>query len=123
MTLLTRPGAGPAFPYAGQPVHVLAGQDGLPPGFAAMELTIPGHFAGPVPHAHDEFDEAIYVLSGQLLVAGDSAPQEAAPGSMFVAPAVTGTASAIHPPRTPGCWGSGRRRNPLSPLCATSAPH
>jgi uncharacterized cupin superfamily protein len=86
MTLLTRPGDGPAFPYAGQPVHILAGQDGLPPGFAAMELTIPGHFAGPVPHAHDEFDEAIYVLSGQLLVAGDDAPQEAAPGSMFVAP-------------------------------------
>ena len=86
MTLLTRPGDGPAFPYAGQPVHILAGQDGLPPGFATMELTIPGHFAGPIPHAHDEFDEAIYVLSGQLLVAGDNAPQEAAPGSMFVAP-------------------------------------
>jgi mannose-6-phosphate isomerase-like protein (cupin superfamily) len=86
MTLLTRPGDGPAFPYAGRPVHILAGQDGLPPGFAAMELTIPAHFAGPIPHAHDEFDEAIYVLSGQLLVAGDDAPQEAAPGSMFVAP-------------------------------------
>jgi mannose-6-phosphate isomerase-like protein (cupin superfamily) len=86
MTLLTRPGAGPAFLYAGQPVHILAGQDGLPPGFAAMELTIPGHFTGPIPHAHDEFDEAIYVLSGQLLVAGDDAPQEAGPGSMFVAP-------------------------------------
>jgi mannose-6-phosphate isomerase-like protein (cupin superfamily) len=86
MTLLMRPGDGPTFPYAGQPVHILAGQDGLPPGFAAMELTIPGHFAGPIPHAHDEFDEAIYVLSGQLLVAGDNAPQEAAPGSMFVAP-------------------------------------
>jgi mannose-6-phosphate isomerase-like protein (cupin superfamily) len=86
MTLLTRPGDGPAFPYAGQPVHILAGQDGLPPGFAAMELTIPGHFAGPIPHAHDEFDEAIYVLSGRLLVAGDDAPQEAPPGSMFVAP-------------------------------------
>ena len=51
-----------------------------------MELTIPGHFAGPIPHAHDEFDEAIYVLSGRLLVAGDDTPQEAAPGSMFVAP-------------------------------------
>jgi mannose-6-phosphate isomerase-like protein (cupin superfamily) len=86
MTLLTRPGDGPAFPYAGQPVHILAGQDGLPPGFAAMELTIPGHFAGPIPHAHDEFDEAIYVLSGRLLVAGDDAPQEAVPGSMFAAP-------------------------------------
>jgi len=75
MTLLTHRGEGPAFPYAGQP-----------PGFAAMEITVPGRFAGPVPHAHDEFDEAIYVLSGRLLVIGDGEPQEAAPGSMFVAP-------------------------------------
>jgi len=86
MTLLIHRGEGPWFRYAGQPVHILAGQDGQPPGFAAMELTIPGHFAGPIPHAHDEFDEAIYVLSGRLLVAGDDAPQEAPPGSMFVAP-------------------------------------
>jgi len=67
-------------------MHILAGRDGQPPGFAAMEITIPPHFAGPVPHAHDVFDEALYVLSGHLLVAGDGAPQEAAPGSMFVAP-------------------------------------
>ena len=86
MTLLIHRGEGPAFPYAGQPVHILAGQDSQPPGFAAMELTIPAHFAGPVPHAHDEFDESIYVLSGRLLVAGDGAPEEATPGSMFVAP-------------------------------------
>ena len=33
-----------------------------------------------------EFDEAIYVLSGRLLVVGEEEPQEAAPGSMFVAP-------------------------------------
>ena len=51
-----------------------------------MEITIPPHFAGPVPHAHDRFDEAIYVLSGQLLVIGDDEPQQASPGSMFVAP-------------------------------------
>ena len=86
MTLLTHRGHGPAFPYAGQPTHILAGQDGLPPGFAAMELTVPPHFAGPIPHAHDEFDEAIYVLSGRLLVHGDGEPAEAVPGSLFVAP-------------------------------------
>ena len=86
MTLLTHRGHGPAFPYAGQPMHILAGQDGLPPGFAAMELTVPPHFAGPIPHAHDEFDEAIYVLSGRLLVHGDDEPAEAVPGSLFVAP-------------------------------------
>ena len=86
MTLLTHRGEGPGFPYAGQPVNILAGYSGQPAGFSAMEITIPPHFAGPVPHAHDEFDEAIYVLSGRLLVAGDHAPQQAAPGSMFVAP-------------------------------------
>ena len=59
MTLLTHRGQGPGFLYAGQPMHILAGQDGLPPGFAAMELTVPPRFAGPIPHAHDEFDEAI----------------------------------------------------------------
>jgi mannose-6-phosphate isomerase-like protein (cupin superfamily) len=86
MTSLTHQGEGPSFPYAGQPMHILAGQDGQPPGFAAMELTVPARFAGPIPHAHDEFDEAIYVLSGRLMVGGDGAPEEAQPGSMFVAP-------------------------------------
>ena len=86
MILLTHRGHGATFPYAGQPTHILAGQDGLPPGFAAMELTVPPHFAGPIPHAHDEFDEAIYVLSGRLLVHGDDEPAEAVPGSLFVAP-------------------------------------
>jgi hypothetical protein len=71
MSFLTRRGEGPSFRYAGQPTHVLAGQDSQPEGFAAMELLIPGHFAGPIPHAHDEFDEAIYVLRGQLQVTGD----------------------------------------------------
>jgi quercetin dioxygenase-like cupin family protein len=86
MTLLTLPGEGPAFPYAGQRVHILAGHGGQPPGLAAMEITVPPHFAGPIPHAHDGFDEAIYVLSGRLLVFGDGGPQDTLPGSMFVAP-------------------------------------
>jgi mannose-6-phosphate isomerase-like protein (cupin superfamily) len=85
MSFLTRRGEGPSFSYAGQPVHVLAGQDGQPEGFAAMELLIPAHFAGPIPHAHDGFDEAIYVLRGQLRVTGDQT-LEAAAGSMFTAP-------------------------------------
>jgi hypothetical protein len=67
MTFLTQRGEGPGFRYAGQPVHILAGASGRSAGFAAMEITIPGHFTGPVPHAHDEFDEAIYVLSGRGL--------------------------------------------------------
>ena len=86
MTLLTHRGQGPWFPYAGQPVNILAGQHGQPSGFAAMEITVPPRFAGPIPHAHDAFDEAIYVLSGHLQILGDDEPREAAPGSMFVAP-------------------------------------
>lgn len=85
MSFLTRRGEGPSFCYAGRPMHVLAGQDGQPEGFAAMEILIPAHFAGPIPHAHDEFDEAIYILRGQLRVTGDQT-LEAAAGSMFTAP-------------------------------------
>jgi quercetin dioxygenase-like cupin family protein len=86
MTMLTHRGEGPGFPYAGQPMHILAGHNGQPDAFAAMEIAIPPNFAGPIPHAHDEFDEAIYVLSGRLLVVGDEEAREAAAGSMFVAP-------------------------------------
>jgi mannose-6-phosphate isomerase-like protein (cupin superfamily) len=86
MTFLTHRGDAPALRYAGQPMPVLAGYEDRPAGFAAMQLTVPAHFAGPVPHAHDAFDEAVYVLRGRLLVAGDDEPQEAPAGSMFVAP-------------------------------------
>jgi mannose-6-phosphate isomerase-like protein (cupin superfamily) len=86
VTILTHHGEGSSFSYAGQQLHVLAGEHGQPAGFATMEMVIPANFAGPIPHAHDQFDEGIYVLRGRLLVAGDGEPQEAAPGSMFTAP-------------------------------------
>jgi mannose-6-phosphate isomerase-like protein (cupin superfamily) len=86
MTLLVHRGEGPGFSYAGQQIHVLAGDQGRPQGFAAMELAVPANFAGPLPHVHDEFDEAIYVLEGRLLVAGDGEPEEAVAGSLFTAP-------------------------------------
>jgi mannose-6-phosphate isomerase-like protein (cupin superfamily) len=86
MSRVTRPGAGPFLSYACQPMQILAGDAGDPAGFAAMEMTIPARFGGPIPHAHDEFDEAIYVLSGRLLVVGDGAEESVEPGGMFVAP-------------------------------------
>lgn len=56
-------------------------------GFAAVEMTVPPNFAGPVPHAHATFDEAIYVLDGRLLItAGYDDPVEAPSGSMCVSP-------------------------------------
>lgn len=86
MTLLVGPDEGPGFSYAGQPMHILAGHDDQPAGFAAMEMVVPAGFPGPVPHAHDEFDEAIYILDGRLEVFGDGQPREAGRGSMFTAP-------------------------------------
>jgi len=41
MALLIHRGNGPWVSYAGQPVHILAGQNGQPAGFASMELTTP----------------------------------------------------------------------------------
>jgi quercetin dioxygenase-like cupin family protein len=49
-------------------MHVLAGDSEQPTGFAAAEIVIPAGFPRLVPHAHDAFDEAIYVLEGRLLV-------------------------------------------------------
>jgi quercetin dioxygenase-like cupin family protein len=56
-------------------------------GFAVMELTLPPHFGGPVPHRHHAFDEGIYVLSGTLLLTyGTADPVEAPAGSFCLAP-------------------------------------
>jgi hypothetical protein len=105
-----------------QPMHVLASQHGRPPGFAAMEITIPPHFAGAIPHAHDAFDEAIYVLSRHLLVVGDDEPYTQRRARCSQHPAGSRTASATVPLSTPWCPGPGRRLNPHSRSCVTSAP-
>lgn len=42
-----RPRTGPDFSYPGRPMHVLAGHDDQPAGFAAMEIVIPAGFPGP----------------------------------------------------------------------------
>jgi hypothetical protein len=117
MTLLTHRGQGPGFVYAGQPIHVFAGQDGLPAGFAATELTVP-HFAGPIPHAPDEFGEAVYVLSGRSCSCSDDKPTEAVPGSLFVAP--RGHRHGKQPVRrAPWCWDLGTAGT-APPSCARS---
>jgi hypothetical protein len=113
MTLLIGRGDGPSFPYAGRPMHVLAGHGDRPAGFAAAELAIPPHFAGPIPHAHDEFDEAIYVLSGGLTVLGEQGPRQAVAGSMFVAP--RGHRSTITTPSAHAALRAGRQRRPSMP--------
>src|SRR3954454_22971199 len=86
MSFLSQPGSSPTIAYAGRPMPVLAGLAGRPEGFACAEIMVPAGFAWPPPHAHDTFDEGLYVLDGTLLVSGDGEPFEAGPGALFVAP-------------------------------------
>src|ERR1700709_2791765 len=51
-------------PYASEALRVLGECSGL----AVCQLTVPAGFAGPPPHIHHDFDEAIYVLDGSLTV-------------------------------------------------------
>ncbi len=89
-------------------MEILAGLDGRPAGFAVAELTVPARFPGPPPHAHDVFDEGIYVLEGSLVVVGDDEPVEVGRGSLFVAPRGErhGFANPSgEPARVLGLWG------------------
>ncbi|HEX8760277.1 MAG TPA: cupin domain-containing protein [Pseudonocardiaceae bacterium] len=50
-------------------------------------MAVPSGFAGPPPHVHYDFDEAIYVLSGTLtMVSGRDDPRPAAAGTLIFAP-------------------------------------
>ncbi len=104
---VVRAGHGETFDYAGQPTTVLAGHDGNSP-WAACEVVVPPRFAGPVPHAHDHFDEAIYVVEGVLLVGlGYEEAIEVPAGSMLTA--LRGTRHRFsnpseHPAKILGLW-------------------
>ncbi len=116
---IVRPVDARTFLYAGQPMAVLAepapGVDSL----AAAEMLVPPLFAGPVPHAHNGFDEALYVLDGVLLLTyGQAEPVEASAGTFCMAPhaqqvvrpfqvlrqqdVVVGRPAEEAPPRDPG---------------------
>jgi mannose-6-phosphate isomerase-like protein (cupin superfamily) len=102
------PGSAATIEYAGRPMEILAGLHGRPSGFAVAQLTVPPGFPGPPPHAHDLFDEGIYVLAGSILVVGDDEPFEAGPGSLFVAPRSERhgfSNPSDEPARVLGLWG------------------
>ena len=108
MSFLVVPGSAPSIRYAGRPMEVLAGLGDRPSGFAVAELTVPAGFPGPPPHAHDAFDEGIYVLEGSIFVVGEDEPTVAGPGSLFVAPRGErhGFANPSgEPARVLGLWG------------------
>lgn len=94
-------------PYAGQLLRVLGESSGI----SIAELTVPANFFGPPPHVHHDFDEALYVLDGELMtVNGRSDPQPAPSGSLVLAPrGVRHTFSnpAGRPVRVLGLWSPG----------------
>jgi mannose-6-phosphate isomerase-like protein (cupin superfamily) len=70
-------------PYAGDVIRVLGECEGI----AFCELTVPAQFAGPPAHIHHGFDEAIFVLNGELTMThGRSDPQPAPAGTLILAP-------------------------------------
>jgi len=76
--------AGPRpIPYAGDLIRVLA----QTPEVAFVHWPIPARFAGPPPHHHDDFDEALYVLEGALtMTVGRAEPEPAPTGTLIFAP-------------------------------------
>ena len=83
MSFLARPGHVPVIDYGGQPMELLAD---LGNGFAVSRMVIPARFSGPIPHAHDSFDEGIFLLAGRLRVVAGQDEAELSAGSMLVAP-------------------------------------
>lgn len=94
-------------PYAGDALRVLGECHGL----AFCHLAVPPRFAGPPPHIHHDFDEAIYVLTGALtIVSGREDPQPVAAGTLILAARGTRHTFANHtdePAHVLGVWSPG----------------
>lgn len=69
--------------YAGDTMRVLGECEHL----AFVEMTVPPGFAGPPPHVHHDFDEALYVLDGELTMVRDrDKPVLVSTGGLILAP-------------------------------------
>ena len=90
--------------YAGDVIRVLGESEGI----AFSEMTVPARFAGPPPHVHHGFDEALYVLSGELtMVTGRNDPEPVPAGGLILAArGVRHTFANPHdePARVIGVW-------------------
>ena len=90
--------------YAGDILRVLGESEGI----AFCELTVPPNFAGPPPHIHHGFDEALYVLSGALTMIKDRGEPEPVPvgGLILASRGVRHTFANPHdePAKIVGVW-------------------
>jgi len=94
-------------PYGAGTLRVLAETQGL----AVAEMDVPARFMSPPPAVHNGFDEAIYVVSGQLsVVRGHDHPKQATAGTLFLIPRGTRHAFANEtdePAHVLGMWSPG----------------
>lgn len=98
--------------YAGEDMRILAEPGDGFDGFSAAELIVPAGFAGPIPHVHTGFDEALFILDGRLtLTYGHDEPQLAEAGALCLAPRGLRHTFAnpdATPTRVLGIWTPGR---------------
>jgi mannose-6-phosphate isomerase-like protein (cupin superfamily) len=72
-------------------------EPGRAPGFAVFVNTFPGLGSGPPAHHHTSYDEAFYVLSGEMEFRVDGATEQVREGSMAFVP--RGSTHAFRNPR------------------------
>jgi len=70
-------------------------------------MTVLAGFAGSIPHAHDAFDGAPYILAGALPMLGDHGPVEVVAVSLFLAPRRHRHGFSTTP--ASACWACGLR--------------
>ncbi len=71
-------------------------EPGLAPGFAMFVNDFPGHGGGPPAHHHNSYDEAFYVLAGEMEFQIDETTSRVSSGSMAFVP--RGTTHAFRNP-------------------------
>ncbi len=94
-------------PYGSATLRVLGETQGL----AIGEMGVPPGFMSPPPAIHNGFDEAIYVVSGQItVVRGHDHAKQATAGTLFLIPRGTRHAFANEtdePAQILGMWSPG----------------
>ena len=97
---ITEPKADEAIDNGVAQLNVLL-EAGRAPGFAIFVNNFPGHGGGPPAHHHNAYDEAFYVLAGEMEFRVDGETSRVPAGSMAFVPRAPPTRSAIPPPSRP----------------------
>ncbi len=84
-SLTVKNGQGPALSVLGTKIRFLCEADATATAWSLMELAVPRH-AGPPPHDHD-WDEAYYILAGEVEFTIGKESMLAASGDFLYAPA------------------------------------